>query len=234
MKHLVLLSGGVDSTTCLGKVCSENSKKDVVAVSIKYGQKHTKELECAKNIANWYQVKHIILDLSNIFKFSNCSLLKDSTEQIPEKSYAEQIKENGEGKVTTYVPFRNGLMLSSMATLAQSIFPDECCKIVIGAHSDDAAGNAYADCSEGFIKYMSEAIHLGTYQKVSIYSPLVSLNKSQVVGMGLRLNVPYRLTWSCYQGGNKPCGVCGTCIDRQNAFKLNGMEDPILNVSTKN
>lgn len=226
-KALVLSSGGVDSTTCVGIAVNELGAENVVTVSVFYGQKHSKELQCAEAIAKHYGLEHYRLDLSNILKYSNCSLLADSTEEIEHKSYAEQIAENGEGMVSTYVPFRNGLMLSSVAALAVSLFPEEEVAIYIGAHADDAAGSAYADCSTEFTDYMAAAINVGTYGKVSVKAPLINLNKAGVVGKGLELNVPYEMTWSCYEGGETACGTCGTCIDRLNAFKLNGTVDPI-------
>ena len=226
-KALVLNSGGADSTTCVGIAVNDDTYSEVFTVSVMYNQKHQKELECAKKVAEYYNLKHYELDLSSVLRFSNCSLLKDSTEKIPEKSYAEQIAENGEGKVSTYVPFRNGLMLSAVAALAQSIYPEDEVDILLGAHADDAAGRAYADCSEEFTSAMNTAIIIGTYGKVRVTAPLVNMNKAEVIGTGLKLGVPYQLTWSCYKGGYKACGKCGTCIDRLNAFHANGVEDLI-------
>lgn len=226
-KALVLNSGGADSSTCVSIAVNDLSYDDVRTVSVYYGQKHSKELECAQKIADYYCLKHYELDLSLILKFSDCSLLKDSTQPIPDKSYSEQIAENGEGKVSTYVPFRNGLMLSAVAALAQSIFPDDEVDIFIGAHADDAAGRAYADCSEEFTSVMNAAILIGTYNKVRVVAPLVNMNKAEVIATGLKLGTPYKNTWSCYKGGDEPCHVCGTCIDRENAFKANGTIDPL-------
>ena len=128
----------------------------------------------------------------------------------------------------TYVPFRNGLLLASVAALAMAKYPDDEVDIYLGAHADDAAGNAYADCSEAFTDAIGKAIHIGTYEKVNLKAPLVNWNKAQVVKKGLELGVPYELTWSCYNGGDRPCGKCGTCIDRAAAFAANGVEDPTL------
>lgn len=227
-KALVLSSGGVDSTTCIGIAVNEVGSENVSTVSVFYGQKHNKELDCAEKVANFYGLKHYVLDLSNVLQYSNCSLMKNSTENIPLMSYADQMKENGEGKVSTYVPFRNGLMLSAVAALAQSIYPDDDVDIYLGAHADDAAGRAYADCSEEFTSAMNTAIVIGTYDKVRVVAPLVNMNKAEVVKTGLTLNVPYKLTWSCYAGGDKPCGKCGTCIDRAAAFAANHVHDPAL------
>lgn len=226
MKALVLSSGGVDSTTALALAISRFGKENVIALSVSYGQKHDKEIEAAKNVAAYYGVEQIFLDLSKIFEFSNCSLLKQSTEEIPEESYVEQIKETkGEKPVSTYVPFRNGLFLSSAASIALS---RDCSVIYYGAHADDSAGFAYPDCSPEFNQAMGDAIYEGSGHQLRIEAPFIGMNKAGVVKMGLELGVPYDLTWSCYEGNEKPCGKCGTCIDRAAAFAANGVEDPAL------
>lgn len=229
-KALVLNSGGVDSTTCVSIAVDELGAENVTTVSVFYGQRHDKELKSAERVAQYYGVAHKVIDLSNtgIMDGSNCPLLKKSTEDIPEQSYAEQIEKNGEGMVTTYVPFRNGLMLASVAAMAMAIYPDDEVDIYLGAHADDAAGNAYADCSQDFTDTIGAAISIGTYGKVKLKAPLVNMNKAGVVKKGLELGTPYQFTWSCYNGGDKPCGKCGTCIDRAAAFAANGVEDPAL------
>lgn len=224
MKALVLLSGGLDSTTCLAMVIDKYGKENVIALSLYYGQKHSKELECAKKISKHYGVKHIKFDVSKIFESSNCSLLASSTNQIPEKSYDEQLKETNGQPVTTYVPFRNGLFLSIAASIAIS---NECEYIFYAAHRDDAAGNAYPDCSEQFNNAMTEAIKLGSGDKITVCDPFIDKTKADIVKLGTELKVPYELTWSCYNGGEKPCGKCGTCIDRAKAFEINGIKDPL-------
>lgn len=226
MKILVLSSGGVDSTTCLAMAVAEVGAENVLALSVYYGQKHDKEIQAAKKSAEYYGVERMELDLSVIFAGSNCSLLKQSTEDIPLESYAQQIEEtHGEKPVSTYVPFRNGLFLSSAASIALS---HGCSKIMYGAHADDAAGAAYPDCSLDFVGAMNQAIYLGSGNQLTIEAPFVSLTKADVVRKGLELGVPYDLTWSCYEGGEKPCGKCGTCIDRMRAFEKNGVVDPLL------
>lgn len=226
-RALVLSSGGVDSTTCIGIAVKEFGRENVSTVSIYYGQKHNKELKCAERIAEYYNVKHYVLDISTIMEYSNCSLLSHSTEEITQGKYSDQIEKSKTGRVSTYVPFRNGLMLSSVAALAVSIYPEDIVHIYIGAHADDAAGNAYADCSKDFTDAMHQAIKIGTYEKVLVEAPLVDMNKAQVVRTGLLLQVPYNITYSCYEGRDKSCGKCGTCIDRREAFIQNGCQDPI-------
>lgn len=226
MKALVLTSGGVDSTTALGLAIQKYGKENVIALSISYGQKHDKEIQAAIAVSEYYGVEQLFLDLAKIFQYSNCSLLKQSTEEIPELSYAEQLKNtHGETPVSTYVPFRNGLFLSSAASIALS---KDCSVIYYGAHSDDAAGFAYPDCSPVFNNAMNEAIWEGSGHQLQIEAPFVNLTKADVVRIGLDLKVPYELTWSCYEGGNKPCGKCGTCIDRAAAFQANHTADPAL------
>ena len=228
MKALVLNSGGVDSTTCVGLAVEKYGKENVITASLYYGQKHSKELKCARKVAKYYGVRHIEENISNVMKYAKdvCTLMKGGDE-IAHMSYADQIAKNGEGRVATYVPFRNGLLLSIATAYADSLFPGEDVRIYYGAHADDAAGQAYADCSPEFADAMNKAINIGTYGKISIERPLINMNKATVVKTGLNINVPYHLTWSCYEGHKKACGKCGTCIDRLNAFKANGVEDPI-------
>ncbi len=225
MEALVLFSGGVDSTTCLGIAVNKYGSENVLALSVSYGQKHTKEIDSARAVAKHYGVELYELDLSEMFRFSDCSLLKGSSEEVPHESYAEQLKETNGSPVSTYVPFRNGLFISSAAAIAIS---RGCSVIYYGAHSDDAAGNAYPDCSETFNNAMAEAIWVGSGNQVRIEAPFVSKTKADVVKIGLELGVPYELTWSCYEGGDVPCGKCGTCIDRARAFAENGVPDPAL------
>lgn len=228
MKALVLSSGGVDSTTCVGIAIDKYGKENVITASLYYGQKHDKELESAKKIAEYYNIPHIEEDISNIMKYASniCTLIKGGKE-IQHKSYAEQIKANNEGRVDTYVPFRNGLLLSIATAYADSLFSNEEVEIYYGAHADDACGNAYADCSPEFAEAMDKAINIGTYGKITVQRPLINMNKTEVVRTGLKLKVPYELTWSCYEGKEKQCGKCGTCIDRLKAFKENGVKDPV-------
>lgn len=229
-KAIVLSSGGVDSSTCVSLAAVEVGVENVTTVSVFYGQKHSKELDCANDIAVYYGMDHKVLDLSfaGIMDDSKCSLLKSSGQDIPEKSYGEQIKESGNEIVSTYVPFRNGLLLASVAAFAMSKYPDDEVDIYLGAHADDVAGSAYADCSPAFTEAMGKAIELGTYGRVHLKAPLVNLNKAEVVKLGLALGTPYELTWSCYEGGEVPCGKCATCLDRAEAFRANGVPDPAI------
>lgn len=226
MKAMVLSSGGIDSTTALSLAIDKYGRDNVTSLSIVYGQKHIKEIESASKIAAYYGIQHIQLDLEKIFEHSDCSLLSHSEEEIPEQSYDEQIKTTkGLKPVSTYVPFRNGLFLSAAASVALS---KGCDVIYYGAHKDDVAGTAYPDCSKEFNNAMKQAIWEGSGKQIRIEAPFIGINKSQVVEIGLKHNAPYKFTWSCYEGNDKPCGKCATCIDRAKAFEKNGVTDPAL------
>lgn len=230
MKALVLCSGGIDSTTCLAYAVHQYGKEEVLALSISYGQKHIRELKAARAVAAYYGVAFQTLDLAPIFADSDCSLLMGSDAEIPKSTYAEQLAETGNKPVSTYVPFRNGLFLASAASIALS---HGCEVIFYGAHADDAAGNAYPDCSEVFNHAMGQAVWLGSGGQLCIAAPFVSKTKADVVAEGLRHGAPYHLTWSCYEGGETPCGLCGTCRDRAAAFAANGVADPALSTAAE-
>ncbi|MBR3532733.1 MAG: 7-cyano-7-deazaguanine synthase QueC [Clostridiales bacterium] len=224
MKALVLMSGGLDSTTALALAVEKYGRDQVLALSVSYGQKHSREIDASVKIAEYYGVRRITLDLGEIFKDSTCTLLEGAGADIPHEDYADQLKKTNGAPVSTYVPFRNGLFLSSAAAVALS---HGCEVIYYGAHADDAAGNAYPDTSERFNKAMNEAIYIGSGDQLKVEAPFINMTKTEVVAEGARLKVPFELTWSCYEGGQKACGTCGTCRDRLRAFRENGMTDPL-------
>ena len=224
MKALVLFSGGLDSSVCLGLAVSRYGPDNVLALSVSYGQKHIKEIEAAKKVAEYYGVQIKYLDLGEIFKDSDCTLLSGADREIPHEEYEKQLEKTAGAPVNTYVPYRNGLFLSSAASLALS---NGCSEIYYGAHADDAAGNAYPDTSVAFNKAISEAIYIGSGNALRVVAPFIDKPKSEVVRCGLELQVPFELTWSCYEGKEHACGVCGTCRDRLAAFAANNVKDPI-------
>lgn len=223
-KAVVLLSGGIDSTVCLTKAVVRYGAENVTALTMFYGQRHEKELQSAKAVAEFFGVRQIEKDLSSVFEFSNSPLLAQSSESVPEGSYAESVTREEDGMSKTYVPYRNGLFLSIATAIAYSIGADE---VWYGAHADDAAGNAYPDCSVEFREAQDAAIWEGTGRKINMVAPLITKYKKDIVRMGLELDAPFQLTWSCYNGHDKACGKCGTCRDRLDAFEANGTKDPI-------
>lgn len=225
-KVLVLFSGGIDSTTCLALAIKKYGKSNVSTISIDYGQKNDKELNCSKEICKYYKVRNITMDLSNIYNFSNCSMLKDSTEKIPIETYDEQViklKENED--VKTNVPFRNGLMLSACTSYAISNNFDI---IYYGIHTEDGiARKLYPDCDEDFNLAMNLAVYLGSGKKVKIEAPLSGILKKDVIALGNKLKVPFELTWTCYESKNVPCKLCTACRDRIKGFQENNLIDKL-------
>lgn len=225
MKKLILVSGGLDSGVCLAKAVAEEGPENVTALNAYYGQKHKKEIDCARKLCNHCGVRLLEMDLSQVMQYSDCSLLASSGKEIAKGSYEDQSKHTDGGPVETYVPFRNGVLLSAATAVAISIGATS---VVIGAHKDDSTGAVYPDCSLEFIVNERNAIWEGSGKQVILEAPFIHRNKAGIVKEGIRLGVPFALTWSCYEGGEKPCGICGTCIDRQKAFEANGTKDPLL------
>lgn len=226
MKNIVvLLSGGVDSSTLIAYAHEIYGVpyKDILGLIVHYGQRHDKEIRAANLIADYYKIARCDVDLSGIFRDFDNPMLQHSTQEVPAKTYAEQLEQGG--SVPTYVPFRNGIFLSTAAAHALNAGAEY---ILYGAHADDAAGSAYPDCTPEFVKSMNLAICNGTGHKVGLIAPFVSCTKADIVRRGLEFGVPYHLTWSCYKGEEKPCGVCGTCRDRLAAFEANNAKDPLV------
>lgn len=208
---LIILSGGMDSVTML-----YDFKDDIaLAVTFDYGSNHAKrEIGFAKLHCERLGIEHIVIPLSFIHDYFKSSLLQGA-EAIPEGHYA------AENMKSTVVPFRNGIMLAIACGLAESRGLDN---VMIANHAGDHA--IYPDCRPGFIKAMSEAMFRGTYKGVGIKAPYTGLTKSEIAARGIPLGIDYSETWSCYKGGEKHCGKCGTCIERKEAMEIAHIKDP--------
>ena len=210
---LIALSGGVDSTTLL----YEYREEVACAVGFDYGSKHNaQELAAAKAICRELEIPYLIIPLAFIGEYFRSDLLLSGGE-MQLGDYSE------ENMRSTVVPFRNGIMLSILAGLAES---RDLQQVLIANHFGDHA--IYPDCRESFVKPMGEAITAGTSNGVKLVAPYTTLTKAEIVARGTRLGVPYGKTYSCYQGGERHCGRCGTCRERHDAFVVNGLEDPTL------
>lgn len=219
-KAMVLLSGGIDSTTALA--LAKRDCQEVLTLSIYYGQKHDKEVQHAEMIAKHFAVPHLVLTLpDDLFKGYGSTLIDSDLEQ-PKATYKELM--DGEGVSATYVPFRNGNFLS-VATSLSLIY--KCTHIYWAPHATDAHHNAYPDCTPEFAGAMAGAIFIGSNQQVQLVTPFQFLTKQEVVKLGIEMNLPYELTWSCYVGGDAQCGVCPTCVERIEAFQDNVRIDPV-------
>lgn len=208
---LIVLSGGMDSVTLL------HDRKDEIALAVTfdYGSNHAgREIEMAALNCRELGIEHIIIPLSFMRDYFKSSLLSGA-EAIPEGHYAD------ENMLSTVVPFRNGIMLSIAAGLAES---RGLSRVMIANHSGDHA--IYPDCRAQFIEAMSEAIRLGTYAGLEISAPYTHISKTDIAVIGKRLGVDYARTYSCYKGGEKHCGKCGTCIERREALRDAGLDDP--------
>lgn len=233
-KAFVLLSGGLDSSTCLWYAAKRFNYCE--AVSIDYGQRHKKEIDAAHKICGVLGCTHTTLPIGNLL---SGSMLTDRDKAIPAKRYDEL-----KGVSPTYVPFRNGLMLSVLTAYAQkwvNARPDVLTAmrhdespakreavLFFGAHAEDAKDWAYPDCTPEFIGAMANAIFIGSYQSIRLIAPVQNMMKHEIVRMAVDLGVPLDMTWSCYKGEELHCGDCPTCYARKEAFERAGVADPTV------
>lgn len=208
---VIVLSGGLDSTTLL----HEYKEKVALAVTFDYGSRHNaREIECARKQCGMLGIEHLVIPLGFMGDYFKSSLLVGG-EEIPEGHYADA------NMKSTVVPFRNGIMLSVAAGLAESRGLGN---VLIANHGGDHA--IYPDCRPGFVAAMGEAIKEGTYEGVRLLAPYTHITKADIVRHGAGLGVDYSITYSCYNGGGEHCGRCGTCTERREAFQLAGVADP--------
>lgn len=208
---IIVLSGGMDSTTLL----HEYEARIALAVTFDYGSNHNKrEIECARINCEQLGIRHIVIPLSFIGQYFKSSLLSGA-DAIPEGNYDE------ENMKSTVVPFRNGIMLSVACGLAESYGLKH---VMIANHAGDHA--IYPDCREPFIDAMSRAMKEGTYDGITIFAPYTNISKADIARHGRSIGMDYGITYSCYKGGEKHCGKCGTCIERKEALAEAGIDDP--------
>ena len=208
---IIILSGGMDSVTLL------YDQKDYIALAVTfdYGSNHNKrEAELAAYHCKQLGIEHLIIPLDFMGKYFKSSLL-EGADAIPEGHYA------AENMKSTVVPFRNGIMLAIACGLAES---RGLTKVLIANHAGDHA--IYPDCRATFIDAMNQAMAYGTYEHVNIYAPYTSLSKTDIAKVGKVLDIDYSKTYSCYKGGEKHCGKCGTCVERKEALRDAGIDDP--------
>jgi len=208
---VIIYSGGLDSTTLL----YEERKRVALAVTFDYGSNHAvREIACARHHCALLGIEHLVIELGFMSRYFQSSLLSGA-DAIPSGNYDE------ENMKSTVVPFRNGIMLSIACGLAESRGLK---RVLIANHGGDHA--IYPDCRPGFIDAMDAAMRAGTYVNVAIAAPYTNLTKSDLVKRGAKLGIDYSQTYSCYRGGEQHCGTCGTCTERQEAFREAGIPDP--------
>lgn len=211
---VVSLSGGMDSTTLLAHLLQDN---EVLALSFDYGQRHRKELDAAKDVSQYYGVEHHVIDLTSVGKLLTGSALTDSSVEVPEGHYeADNMK-------ATVVPNRNAIM----ANIAIGIASSRKAKFVaLGIHAGDHA--VYPDCRPEFVEVLRElaSVALDGFHSPRIETPFVLWSKTKIAQRAVQLGVPIERTWSCYKGGEKHCGRCGTCVERIESFRDATLYDP--------
>ena len=210
---LIVVSGGMDSVTML----YEYRERIALAVTFDYGSNHAKnEIACASLHCERLGIRHIIIPLDFMHRYFTSSLLQGA-EAVPEGRY------DAENMASTVVPFRTGIMLSIACGMAESYGLK---RVMIANHGGDHT--IYPDCREDFIRKMSLAMTAGTDSKVEIFAPYTNISKSDIARHGRMLGLDYSETWSCYKGGEVHCGKCGTCIERKEAMREAGIEDPTV------
>ena len=220
-KAVVLLSGGLDSTTTMAYAISEGY--EVVPLTISYGQRHSRELRSAKSVAEHYKVKqHVMTDLD--LSFLTTSALTSKTVDVPQRTSLEGISDE---IPVTYVPARNIIMLSIAAGLCETVGAEA---IFIGANAVDYSG--YPDCRPEFLQAFQHVLRVGTKagvegRPIRVEAPILKMSKGEIVALAKKLEAPLHLTWSCYQGGEKACGRCDSCLLRLKGFQEAGAEDPV-------
>lgn len=221
MKAVILLSGGVDSTTLIYQALADGCQ--LSAISFDYGQRHRRELQAALAVANAAGViEHQIVRFD--LRLWGGSALTDNSIDVPKERPFDTMAQN---IPVTYVPARNTIFLSFALGYAESIHAE---KIYIGVNALDYSG--YPDCRPDYIQAMQKVFQLGTRQGIEgnpihICTPLINLRKTEIIQLGNKLSVPWELTWSCYSGSNVACGVCDSCRLRLSAFTELGLVDPI-------
>lgn len=213
MSDLVLLSGGLDSSTLLADCVHQGTAS--VALSVDYGQRHIREMSAAFDIAAHYGIQHEILDLRGWGRLLTGSALTDRAVDVPHGHYAD------ESMKATIVPNRNATLLMAACGIAISF---GCDRVVTAVHAGDHP--IYPDCRPDFIIAANAAVQLATDRAVSIGAPFVQWTKTDIARHADELGVPIQLTWSCYEGGAEHCGQCGTCVERIEALHDAGVTDP--------
>lgn len=212
-KAVIILSGGLDSTTLLYDIISQGY--EVKAISFDYNQKHKKELDKAKLTCKKLNIEHKVLNLDVLNQIAPSALTRDDW-SIPEGHYED------ENMKQTVVPNRNMVLLSLATSYGVAEKAD---KLFYGAHAGDH--EIYPDCRKEFVDKMSDVIKICDWHEVSLEAPYWNFTKGDIVKRGIELGVPYEDTWTCYKGLEKACGKCGSCQERLEAFSVNKLTDPL-------
>lgn len=213
-KVVVIYSGGMDSYTVLHKAIEEGLTP--YALTFDYGQRHVKEIDIARSVCAELNIQHKVIDISAINELIGGSSLTDDAIDVALGHY------QNENMKSTVVPNRNMILLSLAIGYAVSIGAEQ---VYYGAHSGDH--EIYPDCRPVFVEKMNEVAAVANYESTEIYSPYLNSDKIGILKDGMRMGLDYSKTWTCYNGREKACGQCGSCVERLEAFAENGISDPI-------
>ncbi len=218
---LVLLSGGMDSTVLLHDLISVRARSQVHVIAFDYGQRHRRELACAQAQATLLAVKTFrIIDMGFVGELVAAgTTLVGGGDAIPD---FVDLDESELSQPPTYVPNRNMLLLSLAAAYAEAQGIRD---VFYGAQAHDEYG--YWDCTVAFLERINALLALNRRNAITVYAPFVARKKHELVTLGVELGVDFGQTWSCYRGGTEPCGTCPTCVERENAFRVAGVPDPL-------
>jgi len=215
MRTVLILSGGMDSATLLYDLLAAGD--DVEAIGVNYKQRHGRELDCAARLCRDRGVRFDVLDLSGLAAFLTGSSQSDPNVPVPFGRYDEPTMK------LTVVPNRNMFMLAAAGAVAIARKAD---RLAYGAHAGDHT--IYPDCRPEFVEAMRGALDVADWHRLGLHAPYLDWSKGDICKRGVELGVPYEDTWTCYVGGDRPCGRCGSCTERAEAFAFAGVADPLL------
>jgi 7-cyano-7-deazaguanine synthase len=210
---VVIYSGGMDSFTLLHRALEQGLK--VHALSFDYGQRHVRELDCAREVCEALSIPHKVVDIRSLNAVMSGSALTSGL-AVPEGHYEE------DSMKATVVPTRNMILLSLATGYAVTVGADA---VWFGAHGGDHA--IYPDCRPEFVEKMDAVCRVANYRSVAVEAPFMGVDKSDILAEGLKLGLNYAQSWTCYNGRERACGRCGSCVERLEAFASNGVSDPL-------
>ncbi|MEU5041584.1 7-cyano-7-deazaguanine synthase QueC [Streptomyces griseorubiginosus] len=212
---VVVLSGGMDSTTLMAHYAA--LRYQLIAVTVDYGQRHSKEIESARAVASFYDAQHHVVELSGLGSLLTGSALTNDSVQVPDGHYAEQSMR------ATVVPNRNAILANVAVSVAVT---HRAGTLALGMHAGDHF--IYPDCRPAFLQALGDLVAVANegFPTPKVEAPFITWSKSDIAAHGVLLEAPLADSWSCYKGGERHCGTCGTCYERREAFREAGLTDP--------
>ncbi len=224
MKALVIFGGGIDGTVCTAEAVNKYGAENVKTISFFYGQRYKRELEFAKKVSDFYKVDNICVDISDYFKNIPGTLLAMNAD-VSKGTYEERLKEAEKGTLSEFVPCRGPIFFSIASLNAVKLGID---LILDPMNAESSHNGGFKDVTPEFAGYMQKTVYDGSGKVLRVEVPFMTESKGNVVKKGAELGVPFDLTFGCYEGREKPCGICLNCRDRKKAFKDAGLKDPTV------